>query len=1738
MTLSKAASGRPAAEPIAVIGLSAIFPGAGDLASYWAEILSGRDALTDIPAAYWSAADYYDPDPRAEDRVYAKRGGFLSPVPFEPLKYGIVPNDLPAIDSTHILALVAADRALADAGYPADGPADHSRTAVILGVTGALKMVVSLGSRLAHPQLRRALADTGLDEEATAEVLKRFANEFTPWVENSFPGLLGNVTAGRIAGRLDLGGTNLVVDAACASSLAAVRHALMELRSGQADLAITGGADAFNDPFMFACFSKTPALSPTGEVRAFDQEGDGTMLGEGVGLLVLKRLGEARRDGDRVYAVIREVGSSSDGRGAAIFAPTVRGQERALSQAYETADIDPGTVELVEGHGTGTNVGDAVEVEALTLVFSQSPRAAAGRPWCALGSVKSQIGHAKAAAGAAGLIKAALALHHKILPPAAKISRPLAVLASSPFHLSTLPRPWVSSGEEPRRAAVSAFGFGGSNFHCLLEEAGPSRPAPAPPPFELLALAADGPAGLRAALKRAETLNPALAARESRRDWRPAAPARLVLIAAPEDWSARLRLAGEFLDRPEAEAWPEGLFFGLGPAAGGAFGLLRPQAAEVRPNEGRELALAWPEMLRSLGQAQADLAALAPELGPLGQTLYPPDLASAEYRRVLDRERADPRLRRAAWRALAEGLAAVLARFGLEPAATVDPEEGGDLAALLDRPENRPVGFWVTLGPAPAGARFRPLGEGWPGLAGLLGRLAADGFPVDFTAWPSEAAAPEAGERPGFTVLVSGANQFEKKELPPSRRPAPAGRRRTLEDLAAETARLNQDFLRRQEEILQELRRERAESAEEQVLAAIARETGYPREMLSPDLSLESDLGLDSIKKVEILSALGEERLDLASRPAEALNEVVTVRDLIALLGPGRAGQEAAARPGPPGDLWAELKAVVARETGYPPDVLTPRMRISEDLGLDSIKMVEVLSLMAERLGRADPAPPAAALEAATLGELAEALAAGPGQRPEPAWPEPARPARPESARPARPEQARPEPARPEPRPAGPAADLVFEVVSRETGYPRNLLKPAMNLESDLGLDSIKKVEIISALGEKLGLAPPEAGTFGDLVTLADLAALAAGGRSGAPPAGAPPSPEDILLEVVSRETGYPRGLLGPAMDLESDLGLDSIRKVEIMSAVLERLAGAGLAGPAPEDLREARTLGELAGRLKDISPPAGTRDAYRPPEPKAVRRGPGRPPKNRFNLPPAADEVEARAAEQTAAYLVEAAPVALAAFGQAARPDGEAILVADEGPLAEALAEQLARQPRGGLVRRYTWRSVGDLAEAPENLGSLVLIGPEDGESLACPGRAFRVLKTAGPALRRTAAAGRPAQALGLTFNGGAFGFAAAEPAPAAPAGAALAGLFKTAAREWPEVTVRVMDLPREANQPAAGRYLPAILAAAAARGAPAEMGFPAPDRCVALRLRPYRLKNIRVRHLRPGQTVLVTGGARGVTAAALRELARSWSPHLVILGRTPLVQQDEEPEWLKGLTDEAAVRQALWQRAEEKPEPRELALAGARVLAGREVRTNLAALEKAGARVTYWPGDFEAEEEIRSALGEIKRRHGPIHGFIHGAGVLADSLILDKNEADFDRVFNTKARLARLILEELEGQPLNLAVFFSSSTARFGRRGQADYAAGNEYLNKLALGLARNRPGPKCLSVNWGPWDGGMVNESLARLFQDEGVGLISLSEGARLFASLVSTPKHDPVEVVVLGRGTRLEALAGGGSETPWA
>lgn len=459
---------------IAIIGMACLFPGAPDLDTYWHNILSKVDAITDPPPEAWDADVFYDPGSTANDRVYCKRGGFISPLAtFDPLDYGIMPLAVQGGEPDQWLALQVARAALADAGYDDDIPERH-RAAVILGK----------GTYLNRGNLIAVQHGQVVDQ--TLEILKTLHPEYTaadlqmirqqlkqslpPFNADTAPGLIPNIIAGRIANRLDLMGPSYTVDAACASSLIAVDHAVRGLRNGEYDLALVGGAQVVTPVPVLMLFCHLGALSRREQIRPFDKDADGTILGEGVGMVVLKRREDAERDGHRIYAVIKGVGIASDGRGLSVMAPRVEGEILALRRAYETTGISPRTIGLIEAHGTGTPVGDATEVAALTQVFG--PRDGA-RPWCALGAVKSMIGHLMPAAGIAGLIKTALALYHKVLPPTLNVvePNPKLELDKTPFYINTETRPWIHGAQStPRRAGINAFGFGGINAHVILEE--------------------------------------------------------------------------------------------------------------------------------------------------------------------------------------------------------------------------------------------------------------------------------------------------------------------------------------------------------------------------------------------------------------------------------------------------------------------------------------------------------------------------------------------------------------------------------------------------------------------------------------------------------------------------------------------------------------------------------------------------------------------------------------------------------------------------------------------------------------------------------------------------------------------------------------------------------------------------------------------------------------------------------------------------------------------------------------------------------------------------------------------------------------------------------------------------------------------------------------------------------------------------------------------------------------------
>ncbi|CAA6806979.1 MAG: omega-3 polyunsaturated fatty acid synthase subunit, PfaA, partial [uncultured Aureispira sp.] len=458
--------------PVAVIGMSSLFADAKNIEEFWNNIVQAKDSITDVPADRWLIEDYYDPDPMVPDKTYCKRGGFLPDIDFNAMEFGLPPNILEVTDASQLLALVAARDAFEHAGYGKKSPKFSAevkrKTGVLLGVGGGQKLITPLTGRLQYPIWEKALRSCGISEVDIPHIVDKMKKAYIGWNENSFPGMLGNVISGRITNRFDLGGINSVVDAACAASLSAVKMALSELVEGRADMMLTGGVDTDNSPFMYMSFSKTPAFSKSNVISPFSDKADGMLIGEGLGMVVLKRLEDAERDGDTIYAVIKGVGTSSDGRFKSVYAPRPSGQAMAMNRAYEEAGYESKTVGLIEAHGTGTNAGDACEMTSMGMVFSANNNEKAH---IALGTVKSQVGHTKAAAGAAGLLKAVLALHHKVLPPTLNVDQPTSKvdMKDSPLYINTETRPWLKSSY-PRRASISAFGFGGINVHIALEE--------------------------------------------------------------------------------------------------------------------------------------------------------------------------------------------------------------------------------------------------------------------------------------------------------------------------------------------------------------------------------------------------------------------------------------------------------------------------------------------------------------------------------------------------------------------------------------------------------------------------------------------------------------------------------------------------------------------------------------------------------------------------------------------------------------------------------------------------------------------------------------------------------------------------------------------------------------------------------------------------------------------------------------------------------------------------------------------------------------------------------------------------------------------------------------------------------------------------------------------------------------------------------------------------------------------
>jgi len=487
---------------IAIIGMACIFPGAADMPQFWQNICQGVDATSDVPEGRWEG-DFYDPTSHAVDRFYCRRGGFIDQhADFDPLAFGIMPKIADSVEPDQLLTLKVGYQALEDAGY-LDKAFARERTGVIIGRGNYVSAgVLRLEQRVRMvPQIMQSLRDLfpAMGEELLAEARARLERELSYYGPDMASGLIPNLTASRLANRLDLHGPAYTVDAACASALLAVEQAAGLLARGDADMMLVGGVHLSHDLTFWATFCQLGALSRRGVSSPLSSEADGILAGEGIGLVVLKRLDDALAAGDRIYTVIEGVGSASDGRSSSLVAPSKQGQLLALERAWQHVPFSRDEIGLVEAHGTGTPTGDEVELATMAAFFGPQVSDAA-RP--VIGSVKSMIGHTMPAAGMAGLIKTALSVYHGVLPPTLHCQAPHPLLDETRFRVLPHKENWTAARDQ-RIAALNAFGFGGINAHVVLR----GLPEPVPASMEtalppVLMLAATTTANLLAQLDR------------------------------------------------------------------------------------------------------------------------------------------------------------------------------------------------------------------------------------------------------------------------------------------------------------------------------------------------------------------------------------------------------------------------------------------------------------------------------------------------------------------------------------------------------------------------------------------------------------------------------------------------------------------------------------------------------------------------------------------------------------------------------------------------------------------------------------------------------------------------------------------------------------------------------------------------------------------------------------------------------------------------------------------------------------------------------------------------------------------------------------------------------------------------------------------------------------------------------------------------------------------------------------
>lgn len=1936
-------------QDIAIVGMGSHFPDAPTLYDFWSNIVSKKNSLRDIDLVdgdeYWRKGDYFDPDPDAPDKTYGYKAGFVPPLLFDPIEFKLPPLMLESISTAQLFALHVAKQAMIDAGMvgPRAGAVDVDRIGVILGGAGNGNTSFSLAARQSAPYLKRVMLGSGFPEAIADDVIARVKDLYLEWNEDSFPGFLGNVACGRIASYFNLGGTSYMVDAACASSLAAVKAAIGELTDGSCDAVLTGGINLENSIFSFLCFSKTPALSRSNQSRPFDADSDGMMLGDGIGIVVLKRLEDAVRHGDRIYSVIKALTASSDGRARSVFAPRSEGQVKAMKRAYERAAVSPADIQLIEAHGTGTQSGDNTELKSLQAVFSGLNITEQS---IALGSIKSQIGHTRCAAGAAALMKVSLALHHKVLPPTINVKVATNSIDSM-FYVNTESRPWIRPANgKPRRAALSAFGFGGTNYHAILEEYAPETSGPyrlnrqgaicvwhAPSAVQLLeecnsAHRVLGGAGSEAAFKE---LARASSARKIALD-----DARIVFVAndAAEAKQLLLEAIKQLEARPEVD-WehPRGIYYRRRgtPLAGRVVALFPGQGSQY-VDMARGLAVDYPEMRRAV--EEADNVAFASRLSAVSAVLYPPPALSAEGSARQASELTRTINAQPAIGAVSVGYFRLLQRMGFKPdfvaghsygeitalwcAGVLSDadfykvsfargqalelpagiEAGAMLAAAVTETEaneilgqipdlsiancNAPEQV-VLAGSTTAVERARDLLKGRNKQCQILPVAAAF-----HTSFACHALAPFKQSLAGInfstpactafstaTVARHSSNPDEIRDALCQQLVQPVRFAQTIERIHAEggylfveigpkavLGKLVAEILKGKPHRVVSLNSTANGEDAAQFRNALARLIAEGVELTNLDpYAREQPLApparTSTVQQLQggfFLSQKSKERRRRALRTDTQKLDAFIAQQVSArsAQAPAPASPVSTARNTTMQNeerderILSVLDAQIQAQNVLSQVHQQFQLNQKDYLQLLSVLTTNQCALLEKFQGSGQLAEVVSSLshslqllernqelyhvnhehyfsnQTALFGAEPHRNGRVPLQTVRQSTPAPAQAATPTAlSRPsafaapavALPSHATSAPPSPAPVPAPSAPQALRPVAAEPAPAPIQMQSPASQSLSPIAAPTPTMPQMAPATATGTAAEPKAAAAPAASAKRSSNIDEAAAKRL------AGLTEDDLikqLIALVSDRTGYPSDMITEAMDLEADLGIDSIKRMEIFGAMFDRIAATTSFGDV-EKLKETETfdveafsnIRKMAGFfMKAIAEILGDAPAPKPvevtptmasgataPRPAAVQstatpsaaKVPHAPPLQTsgqgaagvtefVTAPATRSKVRGFVASTRELTTVERSPEVASAKKSLAEqgaklaparrlliegsigagnvrrfevhakheppPDqialnlapGHIWVVTDDGEGLSAEVVRLLRAEHQKVALLTLPASVCDEAqvhkviaeiEATEGkIGGFIhlqpraavahsmgeLFGAQDYETAFVVFTLAKLLQS-----RMDDQTAGQAYFCVVTQIDGQLGTLRQDPYSVVCAG--LSGLAKSLHAEWEGVHSRAVDIDPQVERSLAATLIlqelrdPKIDLCEVGRG-------PACER-ITLGLQEAPIDGGVLRAPDTDDSLfLVTGGARGITAECIVALAQRDRCRFALLGRTNV--EATLPAWVDGAQDVNTLKAKAirhLQSTGEQPTPVKIDRMLKDVLNVFEIKQTLQRIESAGAKALYLACDITDEADVRRAVIQAQETLGPIEGVIHGAGNLADKRIEKKTAADFHSVFHTKVKGLENVLKAVPPDTLRHLVLFSSVSGFFGNAGQTDYAMANESMNKLAHAFQWQYPQCAVRAINWGPWDSGMVSESLKKAYQQRNLAIVPTAVGASCFVNELQVRSAAPQIVV---------------------